>query len=264
MKRSFQPEIAARLIAPLHASLQQCHPRLRRRRRVVELSLVLLSLMQDLQQHRGLSGVLLGREATFRDECEAVGEKLQRSLVEVGQQVGSRYPLLASDSWQSLLVRWDSLRNNWQDLDFQTNLAAHSELVLTLVGILRDLAYAHREDLQTRRYRIIAEWPTQLEHLGLLRALGLHVLTRRQDVLDDAWVGSMLASNLHEVRSVLASTADMEETHAMALATGQAVAMVVSVRTAQTPVVASEYHRVLTSAIDGWYRMIRSRLREAS
>ena len=260
MTSSSQPTATARLIAPLHSSLQRCNPRLRRRRRIVEFSLVLLSLIQDLQQHRVLSGALLVRKDQLRDDRAAVAEKLGRSMNEVSQHFASKSFALNPDDWLSLRARWDSLGNNWQELDFHTNLEVHGELVMSMVAILRCLAHGHEDDLATTRRRVLSEWPTLIEHLGMLRALGLYVLAQ-PGALSDASVGRSLGTSLHETRSTLACTSDMPEARPMIAVSDVAVGYVIALRAGQAAFESTDYMRVMTSTIDGWYRLTRMRLR---
>lgn len=260
MTSSSQHPPAARLIAPLHSSLQRCNPRLRRRRRLVEFSLVLLSLIQDLQQHRGLSGALLASDDQFRDDRAAIAEKLGRSLNEVSQHFANKSFALNPDDWLFLQTRWDSLSKNWQELDFHTNLEAHSELVLSMVAILRSIAHGHEDDLATTRRRVLSEWPTLIEHLGMLRALGLYVLAQ-PGVLSDAAAGRSLGTSLHETRSTLACTSDMPEAQPMIAVSEVAVGYVIALRAGQATFDSTDYMRVMTGTIDGWYRLIRMRLR---
>lgn len=260
MTSSSQPTPAARLIAPLHSSLQRCNPRLRRRRRIVEFSLVLLLLIQDLQQHRGLSGATLVRKDQFRDERAAIAEKLGRSLREVSQHFASKSLALNPDDWLLLQARWDSLSNNWQELDFHTNLEVHSELILSLVEILRCIAEGHKDDLATTRCRVLSEWPMLIEHLGMLRALGLYVLAQ-PDTLPSVPFDRSLGTSLHETRSTLACTSDMPEAQPMIAISEAAVGYVIALRTGQSGLESSDYMRTMTSTIDGWYRLIRIRLR---
>ena len=260
MKRSTGSTVGARWMAPIEASLQACSPRLRRSRRVVEVSVVLLSLMQDLQQHRGLSGALLDQQLTFRGERAAVAEKLQRSLRAVAEQFGERHAVFRSDSWRGLLARWEALSNNWPNLDFSTNLSAHSELVLAVVDILGEIARDNAESLGVRRTRVASEWPALAEHLGMLRAIGLHLIGAAHG-MDDARLCGAFKHHLHEFRSLLASiAADGYTPDALLQRSELVVARVVALRDGATKIGAQAYHDQMTRNIDDWFAAIRSQL----
>ena len=249
-------------LAPIGASLQACRPRLRRSRRIVEVGFVLLSLMQDMQQHRGLSGALLDRQTAFRGELDAVTEKLQRSLVAVQDQFGGRYAVFDSEPWQALMSRWQALCNNWQMLDFATNLAAHSELVLGVAEILRTIATQHAEDLGAGRTRIACEWPALVEHLGMLRAIGLHLIARAADS-DDVQVCVPFKHHLHELRSALASiAADGYADPRLLERSEHVVERVVALRNGLATPRPQAYHLLMTRNIDAWFGAIRAGLRD--
>ncbi|MDJ0741449.1 MAG: nitrate- and nitrite sensing domain-containing protein [Gammaproteobacteria bacterium] len=244
---------------PLGATLRACRPAERRRRRLTDSALVVLALMQDLQQHRGLSCALLGGQRGFRDDCAAVGEKLQRSLAAVAEPGHAGHDLAAAAAWQRVLGSWDSLRHSWRGLDFDTNLAVHSALVLDLAGILRELAETHRDAL-AERCRVIAEWPQMVEHLGMLRALGLRLIGT-PDARADAPICDAFRRHLHEARSALAETADLIQGLPVQTLSEQAIARAAALRAQPAHVDAQDYHAVLTRGIDAWYAEIRTQLR---
>lgn len=157
-------------VFPLGRSLQACNPRWWRRRRIVEISIALLSLMQDLQSHRGLNCAVLVGQSTFDEELAAVGNKLQRSLQAFGEQYSERQTVFRGAAWDHLLAHWESLRRNWPSLDFHTNLTVHSELILAVVGILRHIGQDNVRPLPPACVRVLGEWPTMAEHLGPLGA----------------------------------------------------------------------------------------------
>jgi hypothetical protein len=154
----------------------QCAWRARRRQRLAEICQVLLGLMQELQLHRGLSGAVLDRRSGFRAELDANEYKLQRSLHALAEHYGKRHAVFRERRWRILLGHWEALRNNWQGLGFETNIYAHGEVIRGLIGILKSLARDNARLLGEADARAVADWPALMEDLGLLRALGLHLL----------------------------------------------------------------------------------------
>lgn len=249
-------------IAPLGRSLQACSPRWWRRQRVVQVSTALLSLMQDLQLHRGLSCAVLDRQAGFEDELAAVGAKLQRSMHAFGEQVGERHPLFEDAAWGQLLARWDSLRGNWRDLDFHTNLSVHSDLVLAVVAVLRQIGEDNARALQGGCVQVLGEWPTMVEHLGLLRAIGINRLGHRDEPME-LRLAALYRVHLHEARSTLASVADDFANPALIDAGWRVVDRAAQLRAAvPEDLDASGYYAEITGVIDGWYVATRGRLRQ--
>lgn len=75
----------------------------------------------------------------------------------------------------------------------------HSAPVLDLVGILCDVADTCREAIGERQSRVISEWPPMVEHLAMLRALGLQLIAESAE-FDDARLCGTFNSHLHEAR----------------------------------------------------------------
>ena len=245
---------------PLGRSLQACNPRWWRRRRIVEVSIALLSLMQDLQSHRGLSCAVLAGQSTFDEELSAVGSKLQRSLHVFGEQYGERQTVFCSEAWDHLLAHWESLRCNWPSLDFHTNLSVHSELVLGVVGILRDIGQDNVRPLQPACVRVLGEWPSMAEHLGLLRAIGVHRLGHPDEPME-LRLAALYRVHLHEARSTLACVADEFDAPALFEAGKRVVELAADLRAGLPEGVdAPGYYAEMTNVIDAWYALMRQRL----
>lgn len=255
-----QPVAWGAWTTPIGRSLRACSPRARRRRRVVDAGLVLLSLMQDLQLHRGLSCAVLDGQHAFADELDAVGAKLQRSLHACSEHPDQRHALFAEQPWQALAARWESLRTHWRELEFATNLTVHSELVLGLVDLLAGLAERHASLLSPRSVRALGEWPPMVEHLGMLRAIGLHRLAHPESAGDATFI-AVFALHLHEVRSTLAAVDDMLGGQAVHAAGHRVVELAIALRGAPPEWLdATAYYAETTAVIDAWYALIRARL----
>jgi len=224
------------------------------RKRTAEVCLVLLNLIQDLQRHRALSGAILDGRREFRAEREATELKLQRSLHAVAGQYGGRHPIFHQTPWRVVLGHWESLHHNWQGLDFFSSLSAHSSVIGGMIGILRNLADTHAAQLGERRQRVIRDWPVVIENLGMLRALGLHVLTRR-DADDSEELAQAVAHCLRLGRKASAEIAPGDLERALSLRTARAFDRVAWLMDGNT----TRYHpytfyEEMTGVIDDWYR----------
>jgi hypothetical protein len=235
---------------------------LRRRRhgKVVEVCLVLLGLIQEVQLHRGLSGALLDGRKRFRTDLEDNEYKLQRSLHMLAEQYGSAHPVFRSDQWRIVLGRWESLRNHWRELPFDTNIAAHGEVINGLAGILGSIGRKHRNGLGERQSRIVSHWPELIEDLGLLRALGLHILGHRATAADQLLVDT-IARQINASRGHLKRLTDTEKEQALVVRTGRALRRVSWLIEGN----AERYHpytfyEEMTGVIDDWHAAIRRNL----
>jgi hypothetical protein len=240
-----------------------CRWRTRQRERLIEICLVMLGLMQELQLHRGLSGAMLDRRRDFRSELDANEYKLLRSLHAMGERYGRRKPVFRDERWRIVLGRWEALRNNWRELGFETNIFAHSEVICGLIGILQSLADMHRQLLGDRHFRCIAEWPGLIEDLGLLRAMGLHLLGHRPTGEDQLQADS-IAAQLNKGRTGLRQIVDPSVDHALVIRTERAFHRVSWLLDGN----AERYHpytfhEEMSAVIDDWYALLRARLQEA-
>ena len=248
-------------VFPRDLSLHACNPRWWRRRRIVEVSIALLSLMQDLQSHRSLSCALLAGQSSFDEELSAIGNKLQRSLHAFGEQYGERQTVFRGAALDHLLARWESLRRNWPSLDFHTNLTVHSELVLVVVGILQHIGEDNVRPLPGACVRVLGEWPPMVEHLGMLRAIGVHRLGHPDQPME-LCLAALYRVHLHEARSTLASVADEFDRPALLEAGGRAVELAADLRAVLPKGVdAPSYYAEMTDVIDAWYALVRQRRR---
>jgi hypothetical protein len=248
------------LAAPVGDLIDRCNPRVQRLRRVSEVSLVLLNLVQDLQLHRGLSGAILTGGGEFRGEREAVEHKLQRSLHALADYYGERHPVFRQAPWRIVLGRWESLRNNWRELSFATNLSVHGEVVAGILGILRDLAADHAQLLGEERAQVIRVWPGLVEHFGMLRALGLHLLCAGPT--QDTVLRGLLAGRLQTTRFSLQTIAPGVGDPRPVAAAEAALERVAAVRDGALGADDAErFYAEMTALMEEWYRVIRGRIR---
>lgn len=247
-------------VAPISDLIGRCNLSRLRRRRLCEVSLVLLHLIQDLQLHRGLSGAVLLGDGRFRMELDAVEYKLQRLLHALAAHYGERHSVFREAQWRTVLGRWESLRNNWRDLNFATNLAVHGEVIVAVLGILRRLASDNAQLLGEERAQVLRLWPALAEHFGILRALGLHLLcgpgagqdptvqhALRSEMQTAAFKLQAVTPGVHEPGPVAAGEAALQN-----------VAWVLDGTLGAAD--AERFYEDMTGVMDAWYRMIRSRI----
>lgn len=241
-----------------------CRWHARQREHLIEIFLVLLGLIQELQLHRGLSGALLDDRRDFRGELEANEYKLLRSLNSVGERYGKRQQVFRDQRWRIVLGRWEALRNNWRSLTFETSIFAHGEVISELIGILTSLAQANSKLLGERYVRCATEWPPLIEHLGLLRAMGLHLLGHRPTE-EDQLQTDKIAAQLNAGRARLRQIVDGGVDHSLVIRTERAFHRISWLLDGN----AERYHAFtfyeeITIVIDEWHALLRHRLHEAA
>jgi hypothetical protein len=241
-----------------------CRWQARRRDRLIEVCLVLLGLIQDLQLHRGLSGAILDKRRDFHDDYDANEYKLLRTLEAVSLRYARHHAVFRGDRWLTLLGRWEALRQNWRGLSFETSIFAHSEVITGLIEILTSLAHDNHHLIGPRDSRCITEWPPLIEDLGLLRAMGLHLLGHRPTHEDRLHVDKIAAQlNIGRARLRHITPDDVDRT--LLVRTERAFHRVSWLLDGN----AERYHpytfyEEMTLVIDDWFGLLRHRLQEAA
>ena len=231
-----------------------------RSQRSVDVCLVLLNLMQELQRHRALSIAVLDGQFEFRKELGLTEHMLQRTLHALADQYGDRHAIFSSEQWHIVLRHWESLRNNWRELDFVTNLFAHNEIVLGLIGILQALADDEPKRLGANRVQIITHWPHLIEHLGMLRTLGVHSLSQK-DPLSDARINLSITDHWQHATQELTQLSEKIPDASIVTSSEMLLRRVALLTedSAQT-YNAQTFYEDMTTLIDQWYRMITSQI----
>lgn len=222
----------------------------------------LIGLMQGLQLHRGLSGSVLDGETGFSDELDAVEQKLSRSLHALAEHHGENHPILEHAQWQAVIDNWMSLRANWHELDFYTNLFVHSEIINGLVGVLQIMSASFGSHLCGQQGDLIRRWPVLIEQLGVLRALGMHhlacgdVADRRVRTAMEDYLG-YCKDGLQRIDAVGMNPATLDRTR-------RVLRCVDALLEGQRPsLTAQEYYEGLTGVIDAWYHDLQQQVAEA-
>jgi len=232
------------------------------RRRQTDVCLVLLYLIQDVQRHRALSGAILDGRKEFKAEREATELRLQRSLRAVVDQYGGRHTIFRQPRWRVVLGHWEALRNNWKSLDFYTSLSIHSDIVNEMITILSLLADSFQLRLGEQRAWVLSKWPELIEQLGMLRALGLHAMSRNDAAASDQSL-QLVLQHLRISRRLLEDIQAIDPDQPLLLRTKRALLRVEWLLDGNT----ARYHpytfyEEITGVMDDWYSTTRLYLRE--
>jgi methyl-accepting chemotaxis protein len=156
-------------------------------------------LINDLQQHRGLSnGVINGN-----GELAPRREQKEKDVAEALARVAAALPpdLTADRRWTEATKAWDALRKDGLELTAGNNFDEHSKIIRTMLQRIGELAdrYSMTSDPQvTTLYLLdtaVDRLPGALEQLAQLRGKGTGYLSRKA-IVDQQKVefGSMLGS----------------------------------------------------------------------
>jgi len=151
-----------------------------------------IKLLQQVQQHRGLSnGVLSGNDG-LADSWRAKRRQINSQLAEVDALDKRLSDLGMSQQWQQLRQAWEQLAGRVETMDSKTSLAQHTEWIIKLLQFNRKVLDTSGLSLDSEfdSYYLsavaVSQLPEMAELLGGLRAMGTKVLTSKQLGPDDA------------------------------------------------------------------------------
>jgi signal transduction histidine kinase len=151
----------------------------------------LLTFIQVLQQHRGLSAAVLGGVTQLQAQRQAKEAEVDVAVKAVDLAVaqhGLRLNIL--EHWQVTHQHWQQLRSQGPQMTVDLNRAAHTALIkelLALLDVIGDNSFLILDselDSYYLVYGLTKDLPRTLEMLGQLRAHGAGVLATK--TIDEA------------------------------------------------------------------------------
>ncbi len=238
------------------------HYALGNRRLSIEVCRALLQTVCDLQRHRGLSIAVLAGEEKLSDECARTEEALHHAFKGMTNHYADVHPVLRTEQWDEVVVHWRSLCSHWRFLDFVANLYAHNDIIMGCIGVLHTIAKKQARLLGHKRVNILLEWPPLIEHIGMLRALGMHMLSReaRGDKHDDQIILAMMNHRQQAVQSLKLLHGQLPDPTIQS-ATENLLRRVAALGEGNIDnYTAQNYYTDITSVIDRWYRMMNTQI----
>jgi methyl-accepting chemotaxis protein len=172
-------------------------------------------VLEDLQQHRGLSaGVLNGNEA-MRGQLSSKGSQIEediRAIDAAGQKSGDF--LHTSDRWTAIKNKWQSLKERNLTLKSADSFQEHTALIADVLGLITDvgetsnLVLDPQADSNYLSDALVARIPLQTEILGQLRAKGTAIVTKQEIGPDEKSELLILVGQLKRIRD--AANKDVE------------------------------------------------------
>ena len=155
---------------------------------------LLLHLLRDLQQHRGMSSAWLSGEAGFLPRLEAKQKDIAALLPKIQREArregGNDRAGLTANQFSLFVFRWQCLLDELPDLSPEQNIARHNQSISRLLEWLSVLGELHLEPrvvaLPAAAVAMIGvarnfthRLPQLSECLGQARAIGSSVAARR-------------------------------------------------------------------------------------
>lgn len=259
------------LIFSLYNSLNQVIQASQKELAGIEAVKPMARLVQNLQQHRGMS-------AAFLNGNQAMKEKREAKELDVVAAIKTLEPkllpaLVAHNDWKKVLADWDNIRKDGLSWTTTESLGAHGRLiedVLTFQAVVADEYHLTNDPDIDSMYLVdtaLGKLPLALERLGKLRAAGTGILTKKQILQQQQVDMTSLLSELNSAVKVLRLNLDKTSrynpgmkvaldsaTKDMSDAAAQVSKIVVEdifLGTFATP--AGEYFAMTTAAIDKGY-----------
>ena len=141
-------------------------------------------MVQHMQQHRGLSsGVLNGNEA-MRAQRAAKEQDVEAALAEVTKMLTPELSKLTI--WRQVNSEWQTIRRDGLNWAAPDNLKRHSAMIADTLTFMVDVADEMQltadphKDTFYLMDAVVSKMPAMLEPLGITRARGTGVLTRKE------------------------------------------------------------------------------------
>jgi len=157
-------------------------------------------MVRDMQQHRGLSsGVLNGNEA-MKAPRAAKEKEVDAALAEVTRTLTPK--LREGAIWQQIGDAWQAIRANGLGWAAPENLKRHSAMIADALTFMVDVADEMQltadphKDTYYLMDAVVSKMPAMLEPLGITRARGTGVLTRKELPLQSRIDISMLVAQM--------------------------------------------------------------------
>lgn len=174
------------LFYPLAVNLQSSINTTRQELAGLVVDQPLLSLIQLIQQHRGLSAAVVGGVSNLKAQRSVKEGEVQAALAQVElavAQVGRQLDIVAD--WHAARAGWERLRSTGLQMSIDANRNAHTALIkelLKLVNKVGDTSFLILDPDADSYYLMDAvtnNLPGTLELLGQLRAHGTGVLASK-------------------------------------------------------------------------------------
>ncbi len=141
-------------------------------------------MVQYMQQHRGLSsGVLNGNEA-MKDKRAAKEKEVAEAVVAV--EAGLLPALRDSSQWKSIRNDWEEIRSQGLGWTPPENIKRHSVMIDKALVLMVDIADETELTLDPAMDTyyfmdtVVSKMPAMLEPLGITRARGTGILTKKE------------------------------------------------------------------------------------
>ncbi|HZX32040.1 MAG TPA: methyl-accepting chemotaxis protein [Rhodocyclaceae bacterium] len=141
-------------------------------------------MVQQMQQHRGMSAGLLGGNEGMRDKRAAKEKEVTEALAAADATLSSA--LREGGEWKGIREDWQRIRDQGLNWTVPENVKRHNELIDRALGFMvtvadsTDLTLDPAIDTYYMMETVVVKMPAMLERLGQTRARGTGVLAKKE------------------------------------------------------------------------------------
>jgi methyl-accepting chemotaxis protein len=152
----------------------------------------MLGLIQLVQQHRGLSSGVLAGNAQLKDKTTAKAAEIAEAFTVAGAAIARHGDVVGQqEEWKQLRDEWTALAQEWAEMTAPASLSAHTAVVQRAIQIIAGIGEGSGllmdpdRDSYNLANTAVLVMPETLERLGVIRAAGNGVLTRKSITEDE-------------------------------------------------------------------------------
>ncbi|MDD5241850.1 MAG: response regulator [Sulfuricella sp.] len=144
----------------------------------VEINLSLIRLLQDVQQHRGMSAILLGGDSSVNAQLNLKEEEIDKKLAAVGISSVAAQDEQVETKWKDVKQHWHVLLAAMRQSTVASSFESHTKIIAEIQDLMASVAdqYNLSRDADIGSYylarAISYDIPFVLEGMGKIRAHG--------------------------------------------------------------------------------------------
>ncbi|WP_458414910.1 diguanylate cyclase domain-containing protein [Schinkia sp. CFF1] len=157
----------------------------------IEYNLHLKNLLDELQQHRGMTNAYRNGDQSFKEEISIKESQIKLEISEIdaiNKRLASK--LQTKKMWDDVKNNWISFQANANNLTAQENLEMHTKVIAKLVLLMNHVGYTSNLYLDSRleNHHLIASYtkiPYMTEKIGQARAIGSGYLAKKLGTVEE-------------------------------------------------------------------------------
>lgn len=152
----------------------------------LEANLTLQELVQNLQQHRGLSAGYLGGNESMKEKMIGKQNEIAETVLAFDQYLQTNSPItIHNDEWLAIKKQWDQLKQTVEGLKATESFSRHTDLIRSVLLLTSSISDSTNLSLDSDMVRdhltriITDDLIYSTEYMGQARAIGSNILATK-------------------------------------------------------------------------------------